>query len=252
MRPFQASSRIDSQRHVQVGERSAYASVLEQAALGGGVDHVVEQLAQADLQHEAEAGALVHERRERHLPAVADAADDVLVGDPRALDEQLVELRLAGDLAQRADLHGLLLHVHQEVGEALVLGCVGVGARDEHAPLGVLGAAGPDLLARDDPLVAVLDGAGLQRREVRARLGLGESLAPDLLAGEDRREVALLLLVVAPDHQRRAAEQEAEDVRRQRHARAADLFEVDRRFGGRHAAAAELGGPARRGPAALV
>ena len=35
-------------------------------------------------------------------------------------------------------LHGLLLHVHQEVGQPLVLGRVGVGARDEHAPLGVV------------------------------------------------------------------------------------------------------------------
>ena len=38
------------------------------------------------------------------------------------LDEELVELGLAGDLAQRAHLDRVLLHVHQEVGEALVLG----------------------------------------------------------------------------------------------------------------------------------
>ncbi len=91
---------------MQVGERVGVAAVLEQAALGGGVDQVVEQLAQADLQDEAEPGALVHQRRERDLPAVADAADDVRVGDPRLLDEELVELGLAGDLAQRADLDG--------------------------------------------------------------------------------------------------------------------------------------------------
>ncbi len=108
----------------------------------------------------------------------------------------------------------VLLHVHQEVGQALVLGHVGVGARDEHAPLGVLGAAGPHLLAGDDPVLAVLDRARFQRGEVRAGLGLGEALAPDLLGREDRRQVALLLLVAAPHHQRRAAEQQAEHVRR--------------------------------------
>ena len=43
----------------------------------------------------------------------------------------------------------------------------------------------------------VLHRACLQRREVRARLGLGEALAPDLLGGDDRGQVALLLLVGA-------------------------------------------------------
>ena len=147
----------------------------------GLVEELVEQLAQADLEEERQAGALVHERRQRDLPAVADAADDVLVGDPRLLDEELVELGAAGDLAQRPDLDLVLLHVHEEVGQALVLGRLGVGARDEHAPLRVLRAGGPDLLPGDDPVVAVLDRARLQRREVRAGVGLGEALAPDLL-----------------------------------------------------------------------
>ena len=34
--------------------------------------------------------------------------------------------------------------------------------------------------------------------EVGAGVGLGEALAPDLLGGEDRRQVALLLLVACP------------------------------------------------------
>ena len=105
----------------------------------------------------------MHQRRDRDRPAVALSPDDVLVGDPRVLDEQLVELRLAGDLAQRAHLHGVLLHVHEEVGEALVLGRIGIGARHQHAPLRILGAARPHLLASDHPLVAALDGARLER-----------------------------------------------------------------------------------------
>ena len=74
------------------------------------------------------------------------AADDVLVGNARLLDEELVELRLIRDLVQRADLHLVLLHVHDEVGQALVLRRVRVGARHEHAPLGLVGEGGPDLL----------------------------------------------------------------------------------------------------------
>src|SRR5207245_6660296 len=65
-------------------------------------------------------------RRSSDLPHVAD---DVGIGNRGVLDEQLVELRLAGDLAERAHLHGVLLHVHEEVGEALVLGRIGIGDR---------------------------------------------------------------------------------------------------------------------------
>ena len=94
-----------------------------------------------DRGREAEAGPLVHERRDGHHPAVAHAADHVLVGHLGVLDEELVELGLAGDLAQRADLDRVLLHVHQEVGEALVLGHVAVAASHEHAPLRLVGEA---------------------------------------------------------------------------------------------------------------
>ena len=133
----------------------------------------------------------------------------------------------------------------------MCFGDLGVGARDEHAPLGVLRARGPHLLAVDDPLVAVLDRARLERRQVGAGLGLGEALAPDLVGGEDRVEVALLLLVGAPDHDRGTRQQQAEHVRRERRAGAAELLEEDRRLGHRRAAAAVLLGPVDAGPAAV-
>ena len=130
----------------------------------------------------------------------------------------------------------------------LCLGRLGVGARDEHAPLGVLGAAGPHLLAGDDPVVAVLDRARLQRREVRAGVGLGEALAPDLARRRGSRQVALLLRVGAPHHHRRPGQQQAEHVGRQRRAGAAELLEEDRRLGQRRAAAAVLGAASARRP----
>ena len=114
----------------------------------------------------------MHQRRDRNRPAVAFAADDVRVRDPGLLDEQLVELRLAGDLHERPYPDLLLLHVHQEVGKPLVLRRVLIGARDQHAPLRLVRKCRPHLLPRYDPLVAVADRAGLERREVRARLWL--------------------------------------------------------------------------------
>src|SRR4051812_47710005 len=238
--------------HVQLRERVGDDRVLELARAARLDDEVVEQLAQTRLEREPEAGALVHERRQGDLPPVADATDDVGVGDAHLLEEELVELRLARDLAQRPDGHAGLLHVHEEVGEALVLRDAPVRPRHEHAPLRVLGAARPHLLAGDHPLVAVLDRLRLQRGEVGPGVRLGEALAPDLLAGEDRPQVTLLLVPRSPDHQGRTTEEQAEDVGRERHASAAELLEVDRRLRQRGAPAAVLGGPVRRGPAAVV
>src|SRR6185312_14063537 len=48
--------------------------------------------------------------------------------------------------------------------------------------------------ARDQEVVAVLDGVGLQARQVRAGAGLGIALAPDDLAAQGRADPAGLLL----------------------------------------------------------
>jgi hypothetical protein len=214
------------------------------------------QLAQHDLhlhlQRERQPRALVHERRDRDRPALALAADDVVVRDPGLLDEQLVELGLAGDLHERADLHPVLLHVHQEVGEPAVLGRRRVGPRDEHAPLGLVRVRRPHLLAGHHPVVAVAHGARLQRREVGAGPGLGEPLAPDLVRRQDRGQEPLLLLLGAVGDDRRAAHRQPEHVRHRRRARARDLLVEDRLLDHRGARAAVLGRPAQPSPAALV
>src|SRR5215216_3430707 len=59
----------------------------------------------------AEAGALVHQGGDGDHPAVAFAAHEVLVVHMGALEEDLVELGLARDLAEGAHLHPVLLHV---------------------------------------------------------------------------------------------------------------------------------------------
>ena len=99
----------------------------------------------------ADGGALVHQRGHRDPPALADVADAVGVGHPDLGHVDLVELGLAGDLAQRPDLDAGGVHVEGEVGQALVLGCLGVGAGHEHAPVGDVGERVPHLLAGDRP-----------------------------------------------------------------------------------------------------
>jgi hypothetical protein len=194
----------------------------------------------------------VHERGDRDPPAVVDAPDDVLDRDPRLFDEELVELGLAGDLDQRPDLDAVLLHVHQEVREAAVLGDVGVRAGEQHAPLGLVRERRPHLLAGDDVLVALAHGSSLERGQVGARLGLAEALAPHLVGAQDRREEARLLVVGAVGDHGRPAHRQPEHVGHLRGAGARDLLEEDRLLDLGRAGAAVLARPREAGPAALV
>ena len=78
-------------------------------------------------------GPLEEERRLRDRPAVALAADQVGVVADRAVEEDLVEHRLARHLAQRADRHAGLVEREREPRDAGMLRHVGVGAREQHA-----------------------------------------------------------------------------------------------------------------------
>ena len=167
-------------------------------------DQPLQRGAQADVADHREHVALVGERRERHAPALVDLADHVGRGHAHVLEEDLVELGLAGDLAERPDGDARRLHVDQDERDALVLGRARIGAHEEEAPFRHVRHAGPDLLAVDDVVVAVEHGARLEIGEVAARVGLGEALAPDLLGGEDLGEVPLALGRRAMPHDRRA------------------------------------------------
>jgi hypothetical protein len=114
-----------------------------------------------------------------------------------------------------------------------------------------MGERCPHLLARHHPLVAVADGAGLQRRKVRARVGLREPLAPDLVGGQDRRQVAVLLLLGPVRDHHRAAHCQPEDVGHLGSLGADDLLVEDRLLDERRAASAVLLGPGEPRPPGL-
>ena len=145
------------------------------------------------------------------------------------VEVDLVELGVPRDLLEGPDGDPGQLHVQQEVGDPLVPGRVGVRARQEHHPVGHVRDRGPDLLAGDHPVLAVLDRARLERRQVAAGIGLGVALAPDLLAGEHLGGIAPLLLLgpVGDDGGARHADgQDVEDRRglHQRHLLVEDQF----------------------------
>ena len=162
------------------------------------VDDDVELLLEAAVAGGGRRAPLEAEGGHGDVPPVVDPTDDVLLRAAGVGEEHLAELGRAVDLLDRPHLDAGLLHRAQQVGDALVLRGVGVGAAEDEDVVGHEALGGPDLLAVDDPLVAVEDGLGLEAGEVGARVGLAEALAPGDLAGEDLGEEELLLLLGAP------------------------------------------------------
>ena len=214
------------------------------------------ELAHLDLEprheREGERPALVQERRHRDVPAAADLADDVLDRHLDAAQEDLVELRVAGDLRERPHLDARRVHVDDQVREAGVPLRVRVGSRDEDAEVGDVRVRRPDLLPVEDEAVAVEPRGGADAREVRAGPGLREPLAPDLVGRQERLEVARLLLLgpAADDRRPRHPEPDHPDVRRRLRPRL--LLEVDRLEPWGQPPAAVLRRPRDPDPAAVV
>ena len=129
-------------------------------------------------------------------PAGADLAEHLVLGHLHVVEEDLGETGLAVDLGDRAHRHAGRVHGDEEVGQPAVALGLGVGAEDAEAPVGEGAAAGPCLLAVEDPVAVVRRVARRARADagqVAAGVGLGPALAPDLVAGRHRREVARLL-----------------------------------------------------------
>ena len=119
---------------------------------------------------------------------------------------------------------------------------VGVGAREQEAPVGDVGVAGPDLVAVDHVLVAVARRGGAQRREVGSGVGLAEALAPALAPADQAGQEALLDRLAAV---RRDPLHEVAEARARRRAGGGELLVEDDVEDRGQVVTAEAGGPAR-------
>ena len=121
-----------------------------------------------------------------------------------------------------------LVRVDEQHRDPAVPALLGARPAQHVHPVGVVADGHPDLLAVDDPRVAVELGARAQRREVGPGVGLAEALAPELLGAHDRGEEALLLLrrcraATASD---RAGRARSRRPRRARRARACSIWKM--------------------------
>src|SRR5215218_54810 len=141
-------------------------------ALGRHAHGTVQPGAKLDLPRQRGGAALVTERVHRDLPAVAELAEEVRLGNDDVVEEQLAELGVAGDLRHRPQLDARRAHVDEQHRDLAVLRLGVVRARQHAAPAGELPPRDPGLLPADHERLAPLLRSRSQRREVRPGVGL--------------------------------------------------------------------------------
>ena len=101
----------------------------------GDLDEVVEFAREADLLSQRGDTALELQQPHRHGPASAGLADDEIRVGHRVVEEDLIELRGAGELLDRADRDARLIERHEQERQSGVALRARLAARDDEGPL---------------------------------------------------------------------------------------------------------------------
>src|ERR1700759_4314567 len=186
----------------------------------------------------------------RALPALVLLTTPVGYRDTHVVEEDLAEGRPAGQVAQRPNLDAGLVHVDQQVADAVLTAVRLTGPPQREHHVAEIGLRAPDLLAVDDVVVTIAAGCGPQGRQVAAGVRLTEPLGPQFIGPQHRPQEPLPLRLGAvlddrgPTHGNAVA-------RRVRHPGAGPLLLLDALLGERQVHAAVLLRPARAGVAAV-
>ncbi len=163
-----------------VGELLPDDGIARQAALFQDLDHGVEFGPEAERLNRGSRSPFEAEQCVGDRPPVVDPTEDVVLGRLGIGVEDLVEVAVTGDVDDRANLDARLIHGHEQERDAGVFGDIGVGPAEREDHVGVPAGGGPDLLAVDDPLVAVELGLAAEPGEIATGIGLGVALAPEV------------------------------------------------------------------------
>ena len=107
-----------------------------------------------------EAAALERQSRFGDSPAIALATDQIVGKHLSVRKKDLVERLMTVHLLEWPHLYTRLAHIDQEVAQSLVLRQIPVGACQQNAEVGMVGAGVPDLLSVEDPLAIDELGSG--------------------------------------------------------------------------------------------
>ena len=153
--------RVDVRRGVRVAELVVGAD----PGVAGAVEDHLEALLQPGRLPDPQHPALVRERSVGDPPAVVQLAQQVLARHDDVGEEHLVEVGMVAvhQARERPGVDAGRVHVEQEHADAAVLRCIRIGAHEADAAVGVVRAAGPDLLAVHDEVVVEHLGPGRQR-----------------------------------------------------------------------------------------
>ena len=170
---------------VDAGEPLAHHRIIDSTVLANRVEHL-ESRGATPPQHAAarERHSFVTESDLGESPSVSFVAHQIRSRNTNVGEENFVEGLGAGHLGDRPNLDTGQIHRTDEVRNASVLRCIGVGSRDEDPEFRVLRAARPDLLTVHDVFVSVAHRACAEVGEIAATARLAEQLTPELFTGE--------------------------------------------------------------------
>src|SRR5262249_16061766 len=135
------------------------------------------------------ATALVAEGRDGDTPTLIDFAQDTALGHAHLIEKDLIKLWIPGHLHQRPNSDAWALHIQEKTGKPSVLMDIRISTGEQQTPVGIMGITGPDLRARDDKIIAILDSPRGQPRQVAPCAWFGEALAPDFFCTEDVAQI---------------------------------------------------------------
>src|SRR3546814_17383369 len=104
-----------------------------------------------------------------HRPALILGAEPVRLRDADVVEEDLVQLMVAGEGADRLDADARRGHVEQQETDPRLWLALGRGTDEAEHAVGEMGVGGPDLRAVADILPAIEVGAHLERGATRPR-----------------------------------------------------------------------------------
>ena len=186
------------------------------------------------MQHALHGGRLVEaapeaigvEAVQQRDEALALRPEPEIAGHPDVVEEDFVVIDVAGETADRPDVHASRPVGHHEHAEAAAPTRLAAGAGKDEAVARDARVARPDLVAADHVVVTITPGFGLQPEEVGAGAGLAVALPERRFAPGDRRQhlAAQALAAVLDDRVRRLP---AASERPERRASQRQLFEQD-------------------------